>query len=618
MRILLAALGLVLGAASSAALAGDFTDPLFRTGVENSTCPNNVVEDSEQCDDGNAVTGDACAANCRLYNCGDGQFDSPFEECDDGGTVDGDGCEGRFCSIEPGFQCTGAPSICFGICGDGIIVGGEGCDDGNSASGDGCSAACGVEPGFQCTGQPSVCIVQVLAEIEPNEDGSPSTGGSGIAGNDYASANAIANGAFDAAAGGRLVGAALLPAGDEDVFLLTNTTGQQQVARMDTWNGNAGFGVGMPCAQSIDTGLNFRDAGGAVQASNDDRNGAADRCSSLAGIIDPGAQRFAHVVEFGDDAAIPSYLLQLQFRPVVCGDNLREGNEECDDGNVAAGDGCSATCQIEAIVEIEPNNTVPEATASPVQVLDDAYLRAAIAPVGDPDVYRALVVPTRRTLRLETFQPLPNQCGVTTTLRLLDQFGVEFANDSVTGIGGCSAIVIDLVPGFYFVRVEEAGNNAAIAGYFLELDYVADAGVETEPNETIALATPELDGQSSAAVLGDHSLNADVDVYRVTVPPGKGLRAEVIEGDRSIETCESNGIDSRLRLLNASGLQLLEDDDGGRGFCSSIDGTGPVPLDAAARNGTASPQTWYLVLEQSGFASGAAGQFSYRLQVTIR
>lgn len=618
MRILLAALGLVLGAASSAALAGDFTDPLFRTGVENSTCPNNVVEDSEQCDDGNAVTGDACAANCRLYNCGDGQFDSPFEECDDGGTVDGDGCEGRFCSIEPGFQCTGAPSICFGICGDGIIVGGEGCDDGNSASGDGCSAACGVEPGFQCTGQPSVCIVQVLAEIEPNEDGSPSTGGSGIAGNDYASANAIANGAFDAAAGGRLVGAALLPAGDEDVFLLTNTTGQQQVARMDTWNGNAGFGVGMPCAQSIDTGLNFRDAGGAVQASNDDRNGAADRCSSLAGIIDPGAQRFAHVVEFGDDAAIPSYLLQLQFRPVVCGDNLREGNEECDDGNVAAGDGCSATCQIEAIVEIEPNNTVPEATASPVQVLDDAYLRAAIAPVGDPDVYRALVVPTRRTLRLETFQPLPNQCGVTTTLRLLDQFGVEFANDSVTGIGGCSAIVIDLVPGFYFVRVEEAGNNAAIAGYFLELDYVADAGVETEPNETIALATPELDGQSSAAVLGDHSLNADVDVYRVTVPPGKGLRAEVIEGDRSIETCESNGIDSRLRLLNAAGVQLLEDDDGGRGFCSSIDGTGPVPLDAAARNGTASPQTWYLVLEQSGFASGAAGQFSYRLQVTIR
>jgi len=618
MRILPACCGLLLATVLAPASAGDFTDPLFRTGVENSTCPNDAIEDSEQCDDGNAVAGDGCAANCRLYNCGDGALDTPFEECDDGDTDGGDGCGGRYCAIETGFQCTGVPSVCIGICGDGLIVGGEACDDGNSAQGDGCNASCAVEPGFQCTGQPSVCIVQVIAEIEPNEDGTPSTGGTGIAGNDYGSANAIANGAFDAAAGSRLIGAALSPVGDEDVFLLTNTTGRQQVARLDTWNGDPGFGVGVPCAMSIDTGLNFRDAGGAALASNDDRNGAADRCSSLAGIVDPGAQRFAHVVEFGDNAAIGSYLLQLQFRPVVCGDNLREGDEECDDGNVAAGDGCSATCQIEAIVEAEPNDTVAQATASPVQVLDDAWVRAAIVPVGDPDVYRAFVVPTRRTLRLETFQPLPNQCGVTTTLRLLDQFGSEIANDSGDGIGNCSAIVIDLIPGFYFVRVEEAGNNAAIAGYFLELDYVADAGVETEPNEIIALATTGLDGQSSAAVLGDHSLNTDVDVYRVTVPPGKGLRAEVIEADRSIETCESNGIDSRLRLLNASGLQLLEDDDGGRGFCSSIDGTGPVPLDAAALNGTASPQTWYLVLEQSGFASGAAGQFSYRLQVTIR
>ena len=31
-------------------------------------------------------------------------------------------------------------------------------------------------------------------------------------------------------------------AGDEDVFLLTNTTAQPQVALLDTWNGGAGFG----------------------------------------------------------------------------------------------------------------------------------------------------------------------------------------------------------------------------------------------------------------------------------------------------------------------------------------------------------------------------------------
>jgi cysteine-rich repeat protein len=32
----------------------------------------------------------------------------------------------------------------------------------------------------------------------------------------------------------------------------------------------------------------------------------------------------------------------------VCGDGVREGAEECDDGNIIPGDGCSATCTIEA------------------------------------------------------------------------------------------------------------------------------------------------------------------------------------------------------------------------------------------------------------------------------
>lgn len=34
--------------------------------------------------------------------------------------------------------------------------------------------------------------------------------------------------------------------------------------------------------------------------------------------------------------------------PSVCGDNITEGSETCDDGNTTAGDGCSATCALEA------------------------------------------------------------------------------------------------------------------------------------------------------------------------------------------------------------------------------------------------------------------------------
>jgi cysteine-rich repeat protein len=32
----------------------------------------------------------------------------------------------------------------------------------------------------------------------------------------------------------------------------------------------------------------------------------------------------------------------------VCGDGVVSGNEECDDGNTTSGDGCSATCTVEA------------------------------------------------------------------------------------------------------------------------------------------------------------------------------------------------------------------------------------------------------------------------------
>ncbi|NTX16042.1 hypothetical protein HUA76_35255 [Myxococcus sp. CA056] len=43
------------------------------------------------------------------------------------------------------------------LCGDGRVVTGEGCDDGARTGGDGCSATCQVEPGYACSGQPSVC-----------------------------------------------------------------------------------------------------------------------------------------------------------------------------------------------------------------------------------------------------------------------------------------------------------------------------------------------------------------------------------------------------------------------------------------------------------------------------
>lgn len=58
------------------------------------SCGNLRTDYGEQCDDGNSVTGDGCAADCLSNEtCGNSEFDvSSNETCDDGNLIDHDGC----------------------------------------------------------------------------------------------------------------------------------------------------------------------------------------------------------------------------------------------------------------------------------------------------------------------------------------------------------------------------------------------------------------------------------------------------------------------------------------------------------------------------------------------
>jgi cysteine-rich repeat protein len=95
------------------------------------SCGNRVVEvleQEEQCDDGNRRNGDGCSSTCeaeRSPTCGNFQLDEDpatgsFEECDDGNRQSGDGC---------------SSSCRFELCGDGIVQPtiGEQCDDATGA-----------------------------------------------------------------------------------------------------------------------------------------------------------------------------------------------------------------------------------------------------------------------------------------------------------------------------------------------------------------------------------------------------------------------------------------------------------------------------------------------------
>ncbi len=97
-------------------------------------------------------------------SCGNGQLDDP-EECDDGNTISGDGCS-NYCQVETNFKCmsnsVSAPSICTPICGKGIFYGinGQECDDGNTSPNDGCDSNCKIESNYWCNnviGKKSTC-----------------------------------------------------------------------------------------------------------------------------------------------------------------------------------------------------------------------------------------------------------------------------------------------------------------------------------------------------------------------------------------------------------------------------------------------------------------------------
>lgn len=87
------------------------------------SCGDGVVDDGEECDDGNDAPGDTCSTECTWTLCGNGAIDDG-EECDDGNT-------------DPTDDCTTECKVA--ACGDGFLHASvEECD----AAGDGCDATC--------------------------------------------------------------------------------------------------------------------------------------------------------------------------------------------------------------------------------------------------------------------------------------------------------------------------------------------------------------------------------------------------------------------------------------------------------------------------------------------
>ncbi len=114
-------------------------------------CGDKLVEDPEECDDGNTVSGDGCENNCK-YTCATGD---PTRNCSSGdicaGTGQCDDLATHTCSYTgqpPNGSSCGTGVVCVNhvctdkYCGNKKVDGTEECDDGNNTPGDGCENDC--------------------------------------------------------------------------------------------------------------------------------------------------------------------------------------------------------------------------------------------------------------------------------------------------------------------------------------------------------------------------------------------------------------------------------------------------------------------------------------------
>ena len=142
--------------------------------IDEGACVDECAQGLDDCDANATCTdlpaGFTCACNSGFA--GNGQICTDIDEC----TAATDDCsdfatctntpgsftcaciqgyagDGRTCTLEPGWECTGAPpnTVCVPRCGDGLVVGDEECDDNNLVGGDGCTD-CTWDPGWGCDG----------------------------------------------------------------------------------------------------------------------------------------------------------------------------------------------------------------------------------------------------------------------------------------------------------------------------------------------------------------------------------------------------------------------------------------------------------------------------------
>jgi cysteine-rich repeat protein len=451
---------------------------------------------------------------------------------------------------------------------------GEECDDGTPEPADGCDGA---------------CLYTGPQEQEPNERP-----------NDASPLGAYARGRLD-------------PADDVDLWAVAVPEGGSVAAWLTAPDE-------VRCAAGVGLELSLIDRDGTTERAVLGGSGPSEECGRIDPVREPGARGLAGGIYYLRARAQPNtstttYFIRSRARGPGCGNGLVEAGEECDDGDLDGGDGCSASCALETAETIRaPGGTV-------------------VLPLERSPSYRAVRLEIARAGQSVTAVTSDGAMGCTVDTRL----GLRTSTAAVIGTSRdgatfpCAAIrpttqawARDLAVGNYLLVVENEGTTVASSTLDVQItdprcgngllerrdNEVCDDGntmngdgcssscrleatvtPEQEPNDTLADAnalTTVVPGNGHAQ--GDLVPAGDADTFSFVVPNGQ--RATVIARTQgAIGDPMSCPGDTRLVLLDSTGRALATDEDGGHEFCSSIDGR---MLPGARELG---PGTYYLRVE---------------------
>ncbi|MDP9035148.1 MAG: DUF4215 domain-containing protein [Myxococcota bacterium] len=257
------------------------------------------------------------------------------------------------------------------VCGNGVLEAGEQCDDGNSRPGDGCSGLCKIEPGYTCPTPGQPCVLLKMPKcgdgtLDPGEtcDDGNTTSGDGCSGTCMLEPGWVCPApGFKCSA--KSCGDGIVAGGEQ----------------CDDGNTVSGDGCSATC--QLEPG--FACATAATTTPN-----SACHATKCGDGVKEGFEQCDDGNLIPYDGCSPTCTIEPKCSmgscTAVCGDGLVFPGEECDDGNTVSGDGCSATCKREMGFTCT-NVTQPPATTLVLPILyrDMLYAPTTVPGPGHPD-----------------------------------------------------------------------------------------------------------------------------------------------------------------------------------------------------------------------------------------